>query len=73
MRRAGHEGFNFRAAEKYKPVQAREAAFGALRILENPNDWDNHLKRYATRWELLTSGEQLTYKFAILVQQQVAS
>ncbi|KAF9557275.1 cytochrome P450 [Agrocybe pediades] len=54
MRRAGHEGFNFRAAEKYKPVQAREAAFGALRILDTPDAWDTHLKR-ATAGSILSA------------------
>ncbi|KAF9558962.1 cytochrome P450 [Agrocybe pediades] len=47
MRRATHEAFNTKMVEKYRPVQAREAAFAVLRMLENPDDWQNHLKRAA--------------------------
>ena len=47
LRRAGREGLNARAAEKYKPLQEVEAAAMVVDILKEPNHWDHHLKRWA--------------------------
>lgn len=47
MRRAGHEGFNVRAAATYQPLQEKESALLALHCLQDPDNWDDHLKRSA--------------------------
>lgn len=47
MRRAAHEGFNIRAAAKYQPLQEKESALLALRCLQDPDNWDDHLKHSA--------------------------
>lgn len=47
MRRAGHEGFNVRAAANYQPLQEKESALLALHCLQDPGNWDDHLKRSA--------------------------
>lgn len=45
LRKAGHEGMNIRAAEKYQPLQEVEAAAMVAGILKEPNHWDDHLRR----------------------------
>ena len=46
LRKAGHEGLNIRAAEKYQPLQEVEAATMVIDILKDPDHWDDHLRRY---------------------------
>ncbi|KAJ7843607.1 cytochrome P450 [Mycena olivaceomarginata] len=46
LRRAAHEGLNIRAAEKLQPQQKREAATLAAYIIRDPDEWEEHLKRY---------------------------
>ena len=45
LRRAAHEGFNVRACEDYQPLQEKESARLVHHMLEEPKEWDNHLKR----------------------------
>jgi hypothetical protein len=45
FRKAGHEGLNIRAAEKYQESQEVEAAMMAVALMEDPDHWDDHLRR----------------------------
>ncbi|KDR81197.1 hypothetical protein GALMADRAFT_116228 [Galerina marginata CBS 339.88] len=45
LRKAGHEGMNIRAAEKYQPLQEVEAVEMVAAIIKEPDHWDDHLKR----------------------------
>lgn len=45
MRRAAHEGFNVRASTSYQPLQEKESALLVSHMLQDPNGWDDHLKR----------------------------
>ncbi|CAL1709871.1 unnamed protein product [Somion occarium] len=47
LRRAAHEGFNVRACEDYQPLQEKESARLVNHMLEEPDNWDDHLKRSA--------------------------
>ncbi|PSR85636.1 hypothetical protein PHLCEN_2v5365 [Hermanssonia centrifuga] len=47
MRRAAHEGFNVRASTSYQPLQEKESALLVSHMLQDPNGWDDHLKRSA--------------------------
>ncbi|KIM36078.1 hypothetical protein M413DRAFT_449400 [Hebeloma cylindrosporum] len=47
LRKAGHEGLNMRAADKYKPLQEIEAAAVVVDIIKEPDHWNDHLKRTA--------------------------
>ena len=44
--KAGHEGLNIRAAEKYQPLQEVEAATMVIDMINDPDHWNDHLKRY---------------------------
>ena len=46
MRRAGHEGLSIRASEIYQPLQEREAALLVRDLLQVPDAWDEHFRRY---------------------------
>ncbi|KAI0700086.1 cytochrome P450 [Cytidiella melzeri] len=46
MRRASHESFNPRAAEKYQPIQAESAAHAVSRIIASPQSWEENIKRF---------------------------
>ncbi|KAF4621791.1 hypothetical protein D9613_012201 [Agrocybe pediades] len=54
MRRAAHDGFSGRASEKYKPLQAKEAALAVIGMIDNPDTWEKQLKR-ATAAVILTA------------------
>ncbi|TDL16829.1 cytochrome P450 [Rickenella mellea] len=47
MRRAAHEGLNIRASETYQPLQEEESAVLVSNLLQEPDEWDDHLKRSA--------------------------
>lgn len=47
MRRAAHEGFAGRSTALYQPLQEKESALLALRILDDPEEWSHHFKRSA--------------------------
>ncbi|KIM35577.1 hypothetical protein M413DRAFT_347955, partial [Hebeloma cylindrosporum] len=47
LRKAGHEGLNIRAAEKYQPLQEVEAAAMVIGLMKEPDHWDDHLRRTA--------------------------
>ncbi|KIM46552.1 hypothetical protein M413DRAFT_24257 [Hebeloma cylindrosporum] len=47
LRKAGHEGLNVRAVDKYKPMQEVEAAAVVADIIKDPNHWLDHFKRTA--------------------------
>ncbi|KAJ3558859.1 hypothetical protein NM688_g676 [Phlebia brevispora] len=47
MRRASHEGFAGRSTALYQPLQEKESALLALRILDDPEEWSHHFKRSA--------------------------
>lgn len=47
MRRAAHEGFSGRAADTHQPMQEQEAARFVRHIIEDPQNWDHHLRRTA--------------------------
>ena len=46
LRKAGHEGLNIRAAEKYQPLQELEAATMVIDMIKDPDHWNDHFKRY---------------------------
>ncbi len=43
--RAAHEGFNVRSSTSYQPLQEKESALLVSHMLQDPNGWDDHLKR----------------------------
>ncbi|KAL0566671.1 hypothetical protein V5O48_015333 [Marasmius crinis-equi] len=45
MRRASHEAMNPSMALKYRPMQEREAYLLCHQLLQNPNIWDDHVRR----------------------------
>jgi cytochrome P450 len=45
MRRVSHEVFNPHASEEFQPLQEAEAVRLASELLENPNSWDESVKR----------------------------
>jgi len=45
LRRAAHEGLNVRVSGNYQPLQENEAAALVANLLQNPDAWDDHLKR----------------------------
>ncbi|KAE9389979.1 cytochrome P450 [Gymnopus androsaceus JB14] len=47
LRRAGQDGLNVRASEKFQPLQQEEARFLAYQMLTNSRDWDDHMRRSA--------------------------
>ncbi|KAK7443503.1 hypothetical protein VKT23_015676 [Stygiomarasmius scandens] len=47
VRKTAHESLNPRAASYVQPFQEREAATLALTMVDDPNNWDDHLKRSA--------------------------
>nr|F1SY62.1 RecName: Full=Cytochrome P450 monooxygenase 58 [Postia placenta Mad-698-R]BAK09406.1 cytochrome P450 [Postia placenta] len=47
LRRAGQEGLNVRASEKYQPLQESEARLLTTNMLREPAEWDAHLQRAA--------------------------
>ena len=52
LRKAGHEGLNIRAVEKYQPLQEVEAATMVVGMLKDPDHWEDHLRRYVYRFAL---------------------
>ncbi|KAI0810997.1 cytochrome P450 [Irpex lacteus] len=44
MRRAVHEDFNARAVEQYRTTQREATILALLRILQNPNAWEENLQ-----------------------------
>ena len=56
LRKAGHEGLNIRAAEKYQPLQEVEAAAMVIGIMKDPDHWDDHLRRYVCCFAVLLIG-----------------
>ena len=46
LRKAAHEGLNIRAAEKYQPLQELEAATMVIDMINDPDHWNDHFKRY---------------------------
>ncbi|KAE9397734.1 cytochrome P450 [Gymnopus androsaceus JB14] len=47
LRRAGQEGLNVRASEKFQPLQQEEARFLTYQMMTNSRDWDDHMRRSA--------------------------
>ncbi|KAJ7493604.1 cytochrome P450 [Mycena latifolia] len=47
MRRAAHEGLNKSVAQKFYPIQEREAILLTHSLLVNPTAWDSHFRRTA--------------------------
>ena len=46
LRKAGNEGLNMRAVEKYQPLQEVEAATMVINMLKNADHWNDHIRRY---------------------------
>ncbi|KAF5343047.1 hypothetical protein D9758_011152 [Tetrapyrgos nigripes] len=53
LRKAAHEGFNIRASEAYQPIQEKEATVLVHNLLQDPNSWDDQLKRSAASMVLM--------------------
>ena len=67
MRRAAHEGFNVRASVAYQSIQEQQAVLLACDLLEDDNNWDEHIRRSVAStvltvvydWEPLRAGEDM--------------
>ncbi len=46
MRRATHDNLNIREAQIYKPMQEEEASRLLAYFLRDPDDWEQHFRRY---------------------------
>ena len=46
MRRPASEGLNARSSAQYKSLQEGEAALLTGHLIRDPDQWDDHLKRY---------------------------
>ena len=46
LRRTASEGMNARSSAQYKPLQEKEAALLAGHLIRDPDQWDDHLRRY---------------------------
>lgn len=47
MRRVTHDTFGPHASEQFQPLQQREAVRLASELFEDPDNWDEIVKRYA--------------------------
>ncbi len=47
LRKTIHEGYSARASATYQPLQEKESAQLALHLLEQPEEWEEHVKRSA--------------------------
>ena len=46
MRRPASEGLNARSSAQYKPLQEKEASLLIGHLIRDPDQWDDHLRRY---------------------------